>query len=198
MGYYSKWANSASHFYRLGGASVLNAAKILSASATNSAPGCSALFASSNGRAFTAKYYHTLQQKQQNSQNNNGILSATAITKSSSVISTRPMSGHGDHVKLWTAERILSGALVPIIPLALIMPCAPLDCLLAFGLTVHSHWGIEAIVVDYVRPSVFGETIPKVAVAMVYGLSAMTLGGLFYFIYADVGIGQAIRLLWKL
>jgi len=109
------------------------------------------------------------------------------------------MSSTGDHVKLWTAERILSAALVPIIPMAIIMPCTPLlDYLVAFGLTVHSHWGIEAIVHDYVRASIFGETIPKIAVALVYGLSVMTLGGLFYFIYADVGLGQAVRMLWKL
>lgn len=58
--------------------------------------------------------------------------------------------------------------------------------------------GIEAIVVDYVRPSVFGAVIPKLAVAAVYGLSAMTLGGLMYFIYADVGLVTAIKMLWRL
>lgn len=58
--------------------------------------------------------------------------------------------------------------------------------------------GIEAIVVDYVRPSVFGNTIPKLALGAVYGLSALTLGGLFYFIYADVGLVTAIKMLWKL
>lgn len=58
--------------------------------------------------------------------------------------------------------------------------------------------GIEAIVVDYVRPSIFGPVIPKIAVGMVYALSALTLGGLFYFNYSDVGLVQAIKMLWKL
>lgn len=58
--------------------------------------------------------------------------------------------------------------------------------------------GIEAIVVDYVRPSIFGKVIPKLAVGAVYALSFFTLGGLCYFIYTDVGIINAVKLLWKL
>lgn len=107
-------------------------------------------------------------------------------------------NSHGDHVTLWTAERALSAVMVPIVPLAFAFPSPTMDYLLAFTFALHSHWGIEAIVVDYVRPSVFGETIPKIAVAAVYGLSALTLGGLFYFVYADVGIVNAIKMLWKL
>lgn len=107
-------------------------------------------------------------------------------------------SSSGDHVTLWTMEKALSAAMLPIVPMALLYPSAPLDYLLAFTITLHGHWGIEAIVVDYVRPAVFGETIPKLALALLYGLSTLTLGGLFYFVYADVGIANAIRLLWKL
>ncbi len=58
--------------------------------------------------------------------------------------------------------------------------------------------GIEAIVVDYVRPSVFGEMIPKISVGLVYALSFITLGGLCYFTYTDVGLVNAIKMLWKL
>jgi len=108
------------------------------------------------------------------------------------------LSSHGDHVALWTAEKIFSGILVPVIPLALMFPTPALDYLMAFVITVHSHWGIEAIVVDYVRESVFGSVIPKIGVALVYALSAMTLGGLCYFTYTDVGLANAVRMLWKL
>ena len=65
---------------------------------------------------------------------------------------------------------------------------------------LHSHWGIEAIAVDYIRPSLFnGSTvIPNIAVALVWALSAFTLGALYYFAYTDVGIINAIKMLWKL
>jgi len=118
-------------------------------------------------------------------------------TSAATLISKR-LSSTGDHVTLWTAERVLSGVMVPLLPITFLMPNQPLEALLAFCLTLHSHWGIEAIVVDYVRPSVFGSVIPKLALAAVYGLSAFTLGGLLYFIYSDVGLVTAIKMLWKL
>lgn len=58
--------------------------------------------------------------------------------------------------------------------------------------------GVEAIVVDYVRPNVVGAVLSRAAVAGVYALSVLTIGGLFYFNYTDVGLSQAIRMLWKL
>jgi len=121
-------------------------------------------------------------------------------TTSMSVLQYQPkrFSSDGDHVKLWTAEKVVSAGLVGIFPLAFIVPNPILDALLAFAVTIHSHWGIEAIVVDYVRPVLFGETIPKIGIALVYALSALTLGGLLYFIYTDVGIVNAVKLLWKL
>ncbi|KAG8188831.1 hypothetical protein JTE90_004644 [Oedothorax gibbosus] len=102
------------------------------------------------------------------------------------------------HTKIWTAERFLSGSLVGILPLSLAFPTPALDYALALALTLHVHWGVEAIVVDYARPSVVGTAVSKGALAAVYGLSVLTLGGLFYFNYADVGLSQAIRMLWKL
>ncbi|ODN02655.1 putative succinate dehydrogenase [ubiquinone] cytochrome b small subunit, mitochondrial [Orchesella cincta] len=111
---------------------------------------------------------------------------------------SKRLSSTGDHVTLWTAERVLSGILVPLVPITFLMPSQPLEYLLAFGFTLHSHWGIEAIVVDYVREQMFGPVIPKLALGAVYGLTALTLGGLFYFIYSDVGLIQAIKMLWKL
>ncbi|CAL8093369.1 unnamed protein product [Orchesella dallaii] len=125
---------------------------------------------------------------------------STLLSKSnglSTEISKR-LSSTGDHVTLWTAERVLTGILVPLVPITFLLPSQPLEYLLAFGFTLHSHWGIEAIVVDYVREAMFGPVIPKLALAAVYGLSALTLGGLFYFIYSDVGLIQAIKMLWKL
>ena len=58
---------------------------------------------------------------------------------------------------------------------------------------------MEAIVVDYIRPSLFGgnTVIPNIAQGLVWALSAFTLGGLYYFNYTDVGIVNAIKMLWS-
>jgi len=149
--------------------------------------------ANSEGRPFTAKYYyfHSLARNSVN-------VNLSPSSSSAVVVSKRGMSAGGDHVTLWTVERVLALGLVPLLPLAIISPCAPFDYLLAFALTLHGHWGIEAVVHDYVRESVVGPVLPKVAIVGVYALSALTLGGLIYFSYADVGLGQAVRMLWKL
>ena len=57
---------------------------------------------------------------------------------------------------------------------------------------------MEAIVVDYIRPSLFGgkTLIPNIAQGAVWLLSGVTLGGLYYFNYTDVGIVTAIKMLW--
>lgn len=45
-----------------------------------------------------------------------------------------------DHTKLWTIERGLSLALVPLVPAAFMFPSAAMDYLLAFSFTLHAHW----------------------------------------------------------
>lgn len=56
--------------------------------------------------------------------------------------------------------------------------------------------GIEAIVLDYIRPIIFGPVIPKLSFMAVYVLSALTLGGLLYFNFTNIGVGNAIKRLW--
>ena len=65
------------------------------------------------------------------------------------------------------------------------------------SLVTHVHWGLEAIVVDYVRPRLFGPVIPKIAIGLTYLLSILTLAGLYYFNYTDVGLSQAVMMLLK-
>jgi len=112
--------------------------------------------------------------------------------------SVRPSSG--DHVRMWTAERVVSIAQIPAILIPFIHTTPVTDALFCTLAVLHSHWGIEAIVVDYIRPSLFnGSTvIPNIAVALVWALSAFTLGALYYFAYTDVGVVNAIKMLWKL
>jgi len=106
----------------------------------------------------------------------------------------------GDHVRMWTAERAVSLAQIPAIVIPFLHTTPATDALFCTLAVLHSHWGIEAIVVDYIRPSLFnGSTvIPNIAVALVWALSAFTLGALYYFAYTDVGIINAIKMLWKL
>jgi len=119
------------------------------------------------------------------------------IIKAAQVGSVRSCAT-GDHVKLWTAERALSAALLGVIPAAVLMPTPAMETLMALSLTLHSHWGVEAIVHDYIRPSVFGNVIPKLSVVFVQFLSIMTFGSLCFFIYSDVGLINAVGMLWQL
>lgn len=52
------------------------------------------------------------------------------------------------------------------------------------------------MVTDYVRPSVVGNVLPKVAHASLILISMATLGGLFYMIYNDIGIAKSVKKLW--
>lgn len=63
---------------------------------------------------------------------------------------------------------------------------------------MHAHWGLEAIVVDYVRPVLVGNVVPKIAHGLLILFSAATLAGLVYFIQNDIGIGQAVQRLWAI
>lgn len=92
----------------------------------------------------------------------------------------------------------MSAGLLGVIPLAFAAPSLPgIDYALALALVSHVHWGVEAIVVDYIRPTIFGEVLPKVSLAMVYLLSALALGGLFYFNYTDVGVTKGLKMAWQ-
>ncbi|RWS15846.1 succinate dehydrogenase [ubiquinone] cytochrome b small subunit: mitochondrial-like protein [Dinothrombium tinctorium] len=115
----------------------------------------------------------------------------------STILSKYTSSDHS-HSKLWTAERVLSAALIAVMPASFFVPLPAMDYLFALSVIVHIHWGMEAIVVDYIRPSVFGNVIPKVSLAALYLLSILALGGLFYFNYSDVGVTQAIRMMSKI
>lgn len=116
--------------------------------------------------------------------------------RSISLSAPKQSAAGGDHSGLWTAERGLSLGLLALLPAALAFPSQPLDTLLAISVVMHAHWGLEAIVTDYVRPIIFGNTIPKIAHFLLIAYSALVLGGLLYFTYTDVGVSRAIRSLW--
>ena len=58
--------------------------------------------------------------------------------------------------------------------------------------------GLEAVIVDYARPSVVGNILPKVAHLSLYLLSAGTLVGLLALIYNGPGIGKSVMNFWAI
>lgn len=58
--------------------------------------------------------------------------------------------------------------------------------------------GFEAIVVDYLRPSVVGPTAPKVGKFLLYWFSAVMLAGLLVLIYSGNGIANAVKKGWAI
>lgn len=103
-----------------------------------------------------------------------------------------------DHTTLWTIERFLSGVLLAVIPAAYLIPSPALEYALVLSIVMHSHWGIEALVVDYARPEVVGVAIAKVFHLSVYILSIVTLAGLMNLILNGGGVVEGTRKLWAL
>jgi len=128
------------------------------------------------------------------------LLPASSLLPATSFSTSLAKRSSGDHVKMWTAERLVSIAQIPICIVPFMWTNPINDAIFCTLAILHSHWGIEAIVVDYIRPSLFnGNTvIPNICVSLVWALSAFTLGALYYFNYTDIGIINSIKMLWRL
>lgn len=107
-------------------------------------------------------------------------------------------SAGGSHVALWQAERVLSVGLLGLIPASLLIPSQASDYLVSLALVMHFHWGIEALVTDYVRENLFGKVVPKAAHGLLLLFSAATLAGLFMMAYNDQGLAKTIRKIWAI
>lgn len=88
--------------------------------------------------------------------------------------------------------------MLAVVPLALIAPSQPVEYALAVSLVMHSHWGLEAVVTDYVRESIFGSVLPKAAHGLLLLFSAATLAGLCLMAYNDQGLGKTVRKVWAI
>lgn len=62
----------------------------------------------------------------------------------------------------------------------------------------YTHRGIEAVALDYIRRDNFGPIISKGIHWVLIAISFTTLGGLYYFIYNDIGIANAIQNIWSI
>jgi succinate dehydrogenase (ubiquinone) membrane anchor subunit len=96
--------------------------------------------------------------------------------------------------KHWNAERYLSVALLAVIPAGLLLENNLFDHLMAVSLVLHSHWGLQQIMTDYLH----GPSLPKIGSVLLYVVSALTLVGLLYFNYSDIGISKAVKKIWSL
>jgi hypothetical protein len=53
------------------------------------------------------------------------------------------------------------------------------------------------MVVEYIRVLLFGSLIPRIAMGVVYGLTLLMLGGLFYLNFNDIGLCRSFWKIWK-
>ncbi|KAJ3638422.1 hypothetical protein MTP99_001788 [Tenebrio molitor] len=142
--------------------------------------------------------FSPLCQKQYSSFNKNNVNLNVMLTKENNLLSPQMRLMSGDHSKMWPVEKALSLSLIFLIPAAIAMPNPIFDNLAAVAAVIHFHWGLEACVVDYVRPIIVGNILPKLTLGLLYLISATTLGGLIYYNVNDIGIGKTIRKFWAI
>ncbi|KAF5293019.1 hypothetical protein FQA39_LY13788 [Lamprigera yunnana] len=103
-----------------------------------------------------------------------------------------------DHRTLWKVEKLVSLALVGLLPACIASPNELLDNITAIALVAHFYWGMVAIIEDYLRPIVVGKIIPVIANFLIHVLTITTLAGLLFFNYSDIGIGNFVRQVWAI
>lgn len=106
-----------------------------------------------------------------------------------------PSRTHGSHH--WAFERLLSASLIPITgaTFALGAGSPVLDGVLSMALVMHSHLGLDQLVVDYVHPRKF----PVIGRLAKWGLRVATVGalvGVYQFNTNDIGLTELISRLW--
>ena len=111
---------------------------------------------------------------------------------------SRNASTGADHVRVWVMEKLVSVALPLVIPAALICESKILDGAMSLLVVMHTHWGLEAIITDYARPSVVGTIVPKALHGALILLSAATLAGLFMLINNGPGVARSIKCFWAI
>lgn len=142
---------------------------------------------------YSAKSFPSVEPAKQRLFNNT-LLKSVSLAPQTRMASTT----QGDHVRLWVFERVVSAALPLLIPAALVLEKPVLDGILAVLISIHTHWGLEAIVIDYVRPIVFGPLLPKLALIALNVLTATVLAGLLVLIYNGPGISKSIKNAWAI
>jgi hypothetical protein len=115
------------------------------------------------------------------------------VMRASRVWSSGSVAGH-NAPKQWTKEKYLTIVLFGLIPTSLYLENPIVDSLLSAVLVTHIYWGLESICTDYIH----GAVLPRLAFGALYGVIALTLAGLLWFNYKDIGVSKAIKKLWSL
>lgn len=106
-----------------------------------------------------------------------------------------PSPSHGHYH--WTFERGLAAALVPltIAPFTAGSLNPTLDAVLVGSLLVHSHLGVQAIIIDYVPTGKY-PGLRKFCIWALNGATILAGIGLYEFETTDVGIVEATKRIW--
>merc|ERR1711963_460271 len=90
------------------------------------------------------------------------IGNGTLVPKPKQFLATSAVNrSSGDHVRMWTMERGVSVLQIPTLIVPFIHTTFWTDAMFCTLAVLHSHWGVEAIVVDYIRPSLFMVALPS-------------------------------------
>ena len=119
-----------------------------------------------------------------------------ATGAASQTVSLRPPAANmasfttSDH---WKVERVVTVAMLAIIPGSFVYDSALMNYLLAASMAIHAHWGMDAVLIDY---------CPRKALPFAnlvrYLMTAIAFGGLCYFNYNDMGLTKALKALWSM
>lgn len=92
----------------------------------------------------------------------------------------------------WKVERVLAVSMLGIMPACLFVQGPFMDAVLTVTVFMHAFWAFDHVLSDYLQK--FLPFIHK----LWYAISIVAFAGLLHFNYNDVGITQAIAMLWKL
>lgn len=108
----------------------------------------------------------------------------------------RPEEKRGDHAMMasthWKIERLLAISMLGVMPACLFVQGPIMDTLLSITVLLHGFWGVDGVLTDYLEKFVPWIHYPW------YLITIAGLAGLFYFNYNDVGVCEAIRMVWRM
>ncbi|KAI1719730.1 cybS, succinate dehydrogenase cytochrome B small subunit domain-containing protein [Ditylenchus destructor] len=104
----------------------------------------------------------------------------------------------GEHAKWFKIERYWAVAMFPLFPAAYFIHNPTMDMALTIAIVLHVHWGVTAVIQDYARATVVGESFSKIAPKFNYLISILLLAALLQFNYNDVGLTKAFEMFFRL
>ncbi|KAI6181463.1 Succinate dehydrogenase [ubiquinone] cytochrome b small subunit [Aphelenchoides besseyi] len=102
------------------------------------------------------------------------------------------------YARYFKFERQVFVATLPLLPLSYFVHGTAMDWLLTAAIVANAHFGAHAVISDYARPLVIGETAARIAYPLSYVVTAFLLAALVSFNYNDVGLTRAFELVFSL